>query len=401
MANITFTWELGGGLGHAARILPFAEEMRRRMHHCELVLRDLVHTRSLLKSSGFPCYQAPVWLHKTMNLPEAKVSMAEILMGLGYFEAELLDGLVRGWLNIFALLKPDVVIADYSPTALLAAKIAGIPAANIGLGFFIPPDIAPMPAFRDWEPIAPNRVEEVEKHVLSVVNQVLQTHASPPFVQLSHLFSANQRLLCTWPELDQYANRVLASNEQYYGPNFSSDIGGEAQWPEVATPKVFAYLKTAHPDHHLVLDALVALGCSVICYIPELASGRKPPLVSSNIVYSEKPLNLEQVCEQCDVLICHAGEGTIAPALLKGVPVLLLPMQAEQFLMARNVSRTGAGINAAEAVRPANYQVMIHRLLTEVGFKNAATGIAEKYATFSHQQQLHDLAKTIEDLLNP
>jgi UDP:flavonoid glycosyltransferase YjiC (YdhE family) len=59
MANILFCWELGGALGHAGRLKSLALPLIARGHTVSFVLRDLVHTRRLLRDVDVPKFQAP------------------------------------------------------------------------------------------------------------------------------------------------------------------------------------------------------------------------------------------------------------------------------------------------------------------------------------------------------
>jgi UDP:flavonoid glycosyltransferase YjiC (YdhE family) len=177
--------------------------------------------------------------------------------------------------------------------------------------------------------------------------------------------------------------------------------GLRPEWPAGSGPKVFAYLKAAHPDHGAVLQALVKRGCRTVCYLPEVASGQPPPVVSPLIHYARGPVDLGAALPDSELCICHAGEATLAQALLAGVPLLLLPMQMEQFLIARRVGQSGSGINAAERPRPLEYAAVIGTLLGNSAARRAAGAFAQRYAGFTPQQHTRDLADEFERLLPP
>jgi UDP:flavonoid glycosyltransferase YjiC (YdhE family) len=81
------------------------------------------------------------------------------------------------------------------------------------------------------------------------------------------------------------------------------------------------------------------------------------------------------------------------------VPVLMLPAQAEQFLIAMRVQHTGAGINAAQQSRPPQFKAMVDTLLDRPEHRQAAQAMARKHGSFSHEQQTQDLVAEFEALL--
>jgi hypothetical protein len=403
LAHIHFAWELGGGLGHAGRLKPLALEALRRGHQVSMGLRDLVHTNQILAeldALGVARLQAPVWLHEVKGLPATQISLAEILLAMGYVNAGALQGLFMGWRGMLQVLKPDLVVADSAPTAVLAARSLGVPSATVGIGYFMPPNATPMPLLRDWEAVQPGRVEAGDAQMLNAINTVLQDVGCAPLQHAAQAMLGDLPLLQTWPEFDHYGRHTLPVGQRWWGPSMLSGAGVAPQWPTAGganAPKVFAYLKSNHPDHALVLQALVGLGCQVECYLPEVATGRPPPVTSPLIHYSSGPVDLLAALPGCALCVCHGGEATLAQALLLKVPVLLLPTQAEQFLISRAVGRGGLGINVAELRRPVDYVALIQPMLNPIGpHKQAATAFAERHADFTSAQQTRDLVDAFE-----
>jgi hypothetical protein len=74
-------------------------------------------------------------------------SFADILLGSGYGDARTLTSLLEGWIRIFERWRPDLVVADSAPTALIAARILRIRRATYANGFALPPRVSPLPAF--------------------------------------------------------------------------------------------------------------------------------------------------------------------------------------------------------------------------------------------------------------
>lgn len=396
MAHIHFAWELGAGLGHAGRMKPLAQEALKRGHRVTMGLRDLVHTDALLRDVGVPRFQAPVWLHKVHGVPHPPANLAEILLGCGYLNGNALQGIFVGWCSLLAELKPDLVVADYSPTAVLAARTLGICSVTMGIGFFLPPDVSPMPSLRDWEPIHPGRLAASDAQMLNAINTVLERAGGAPLERAAQALHGDVPMVLTWPELDHYGRTELPVGQRWWGPSMLAQAGLKPEWPAGDGPKVFAYLKSAHPDHEQVLKALAQLGCRTICYLPEVASGRPPPVTSPWIHYARGPVDLGITFGDCDLCVCHAGEATLAQSLLAGVPALLLPTQAEQFLISRQVDRSGAGVNAASRPRPLDYVSMISAMLGTSSHRAAALAFADRYRGFTTKQHTLDLVDEFE-----
>lgn len=398
MAHFYLCWELGGGLGHAGRLKSIALPLRARGHQVSFVLRDLVLTRRLLvapRLDGIARLQAPVWLHRTAGLPPEEASLAEILLACGYLDADALAGLCEGWRGLFRQGRPDLVIADYAPTAILAARSLGLPSAAVGPGFTMPPAGQPLPPLRSWEPPQPARLRAGEARLLDSANRVLAALGAAPLARGAELLLGDHALLCTWPELDHFAR---GGSGPWLGPNLPQSAGCAPVWPAGAGRRVFAYLRRGVPDAVEVLGALLRQGCRVLCYMPELASGAPAPLTHPHLAWAPGPVSLPEALAGCELVVSHAGEALSAQALLAGRPLLMLPHTTEGFLMARRVAQLGAGINAMEQARTRDWEALVASLLGQPGYRDAAAAFARRYAGFEPQRQAEALADRFEAL---
>ncbi len=67
----------------------------------------------------------------------------------------------------------------------------------------------------------------------------------------------------------------------------------------------------------------------LILFGPALPLAQIKKFQTERLIIVQKIINLKKVCQECDLVICHAGHATVARALLGGVPVVMLPTQAE------------------------------------------------------------------------
>lgn len=398
MAHILLAWELGANLGHATRLRSIALALKARGHRVSFALRDVVGTRGLLGPELGPTLQAPLRLDAA---PRAAWSLADVLLTCGYDTLQSLSGLAGAWQQLIELAGCDLVLADHAPTALLAARLAERPALHVGHGFSIPPRQSPLPVFRDWVAAPPSHAAESDERVLAQVNGVLRAQGRAPLPHLCDLFYPEQTWLCTWPELDHCAGagRDAAT---YRGPDCEFQPGAAPHWPGSPGPRVFAYLRASHPDHAEVLRALHQRGLATLCFFPDRAHSKAATLVSPHIHFSEQPFDLQQVMADCALVVCHAGQATVAQALRAGVPCLLLPTQAEQFLMARQLERCGAGINAASRAQPVDYGALLAELVAPNGhYAAVARTMAQKYSGFDPAALAAQIAAAAEALVLP
>lgn len=396
MSRILFAWELGGGYGHIAGFLPVALGLRERGHEVIFALKDVSHAAAILGARRFPYVQAPIWLPKLVGVPEP-VSYAEILFRFGYLSAGGLSGLFEAWRRLFEWTSPDLLMVDHSPTALLASRGMGMPRAMIGIGFFCPPHANPLPSMRPMLNVPQARLADSERRVLEVANSVLAGARAPQLPMLADLFDVEENLLCTFPELDHYPGRA---GGKYWGPRFSLEEGAAVAWPEGDGKKIFAYLKPGYPHFEKILQALAALPARIVIHAPGLPESLASRYQQPHIKFHRQPVRMKQASEECDLALCHGGAGTVSAMLLAGRPLLLLPMQLEQHLMACRVVELGAALMADQDNANPNYTELIGRLLAEPAYSRQARAFAEKHGDFDQREQSKRIAKRCEEIIH-
>jgi UDP:flavonoid glycosyltransferase YjiC (YdhE family) len=284
MSRILFAWELGGGYGHVQGFLPVALTLRERGHEVIFVLRDVSNAGAALDRRGFVYLQAPLWLPRFTGTSEP-MSYAEILFAFGYLSEQGLQGIAGAWRHLFEMLSSDLLVIDHGPTALLASRGMAVPRAMIGNGFACPPAITPLPCIRPGQQVPQERLAASEQAVLEVANRVLAGSGAPPLATLADLFHVDENFLCTWPELDQYPERVGAN---YWGPQASQTQGAAFTWPEGDGARIFAYLKPAYPQFEAILQALCALPARVVVHAPGIPAGLLAKYQRPNVRYYPK-----------------------------------------------------------------------------------------------------------------
>jgi UDP:flavonoid glycosyltransferase YjiC (YdhE family) len=95
------------------------------------------------------------------------------------------------------------------------------------------------------------------------------------------------------------------------------------------------------------------------------------------------------VLPRCDVIVSHAGSGTVLATLALGLPQLCLPQGADQFLNAAAVASSGAGLSLApEEAGPDAVRDAVARLLADGSFAGAAGRVGESIASMPSSDEV-------------
>ena len=139
MATIALVWEFGSGLGHITTLQPIVRRLKSLGHRPVMVLRDVHRVQSVFGDEDIEYIQAPCWLPR---LPKgfSQLNFTETLFHFGYLNASGLTAMVKAWHSTLSLLKPDIILFDHSPTALLASRAMNTRKVLFGNSFTLLPD---------------------------------------------------------------------------------------------------------------------------------------------------------------------------------------------------------------------------------------------------------------------
>ncbi len=390
MSKILFAWELGGNYGHLSKLIPLARLLQQRGHEPVFVVRDLA-VASVLIRNEFPCLQTPR-PPDTIRQPRVPVSYADILNGAGFGNRDALNGMLYAWQGLFDLVKPDVVVAQFAPTAIIAARQASLLSLLIDTGFECPPALKPYPSFRPWVKVAREELLGREDMLLQTINAVCNWKCK----DLRRAMHANVSLLATLPELDHYPGR---QGGRYIGPIFTIDQGDEWSWQTTTEQRIFVYLRP-FPELPLLLNELKQSQAEVIAVIPAIDSKLADSFSTERFRILSRQVRLDRLLPQTDLVVSHGGHGLTSASLLQGVPSLVIPTMIEQWMTARNLERlkTGRGVTRA-ALRKQGCGDTLSSLLRDVSYREHAMALAAKYQSYDQQTTISRLALTVERMV--
>jgi MGT family glycosyltransferase len=91
-------------------------------------------------------------------------------------------------------------------------------------------------------------------------------------------------------------------------------------------------------------------------------------------VHVERWVPQAQVLEAADVMVCHGGSGSTLGALAAGVPMVVVPLFADQPLNAERVAAVEAGVVVPPD--PGAIAASIRRVLDDPAFRHGASAVA-------------------------
>jgi UDP:flavonoid glycosyltransferase YjiC (YdhE family) len=373
---VLFAWELGSNLGHLSRDLPLARLCRDRGYDVVMAVPDLRGATSFLAREGFTVIPSPR-LRQSARRVAPPINYADMLLREGYDDPQELAGAVNGWQGLLELARPECMVYNHAPTALIAARAANLPVLMVGTGFEIPPRSQTLPCFRPWQPIGDDQLREVESLLLQRINAVLSGADGVPLGRLTDLFAPDTAQLTTFPELDAFGPR---SGPRYIGPVFALSEYPSARWSAVGRKRVFAYLRASIPGVTHLLQALGLADAEVLCAVPDLP--KEWPSRFDRLRFAAHPVELAGLLPGADLVITY-GAGTIATALLAARPVLLVPQVVEQYLAGLALERTGAGLMLREDRAPGTCAALLESLLGNECHSRAAADFARRHARFT------------------
>ena len=99
---------------------------------------------------------------------------------------------------------PVLMVAEFAPTAMLAARLAGVPVRALGTGFTLPPQEVPMPWAQWWLPEPTGRLQAVEDAAVTAIGTALAGRGAPTLPSVASLFEGVELVRFGLPRLSHY-----------------------------------------------------------------------------------------------------------------------------------------------------------------------------------------------------
>jgi hypothetical protein len=385
--HLLYCWELGQGYGHVLNFRRLAVKLLQQGWKVSCIVNNVATARRMLAEISViepaPRVQNRLRFNPTRNL-------AEILYNNGFHDGVELKHRVGLWQQQMQKFQPDIVLLDHAPTALIAAQLEGLPHAILGTGFFLPPDVSPLPDLQ----ADTNPASDAEVTLLTMINPMMTQAGLPEFSRFSQLFyQAKEHFLCTFAEFDHYAQR---ENADYWGSAFDIEQGVHSHWPAGATQRIFAYLHGDYPDIQLLLSELNQLDASVLVHVG--GQHQLKPEQFPRLIWSHQPVKMTDVADQADLVICHAGHGTLSAMLLAGRPLLLLPKQLEQLVLSIRLCQQHLAYFIPPGGNLTLIPTVINKIQQDHRLQTSIVNLQQKYLGFDLKEQAQGMLDALAEL---
>jgi UDP:flavonoid glycosyltransferase YjiC (YdhE family) len=396
MSHVLIAWELGEDLGHLSGIALVARELIARGHKVTVALKDLSKASLFFTDDTIAVMQSPVWLPRQAK-PRLTKTNADILAYRGYGSVDGLTMLIKAWSSLIRATSPDIIVGDYAPTALLAARRDGIPRVVLSESFSFPEPGSPGQDICPWVPAPTETVRRNEQRIADNINAVARALAFPGVDHLPDVFACDHAFITELPVFDSIRNQ--RQNATYVGAAPSTQQFQPVDWGSRPGKRVFIYLKPGRPHVEAALRLLRDSNAVVRGYFPGRLPEDLQKAQGDNFALSNHPANVIASLEEADMAVFHGSIGTLCQIALSGKPTFALPTQIEQTRNARIIRTIGNGDWVDAKDDHSELERRLHNGMMSNAMKKNAIGLAEAHAGFQNFPFSDTICNGIEGLI--
>ena len=359
--------------GHFAPLVPFAQACRDAGHDvlvagppavAELAYRAALAYQPVAAADPQRLAEVSRMMAGRAGFERIAIATTELFVG-SHAKAALPDmlELVERW-------QPDVIARETAEVAsLVAAEAYGVPDVRVGIALATP--------FEDWW-----------LAMASGAVDTLRAEAGVPGDPGADRARRAPVLTQVPLRLDEHQGELPAFVRRYRVPAPTSAGPPVGWWKDSAAPLVPVSFGTVLPtDGHFpdlyrrVVDALAGVPARVLVTVGRHANPAELGPLPPN-VHVERWVAQASVMPHAAAMVAHGGAGTTLAALAAGVPLVLLPLSADQPINARRVAELGAGLSLdGGAAGVPRLAAALARVLEAPEYRTAARRVAAEVAT--------------------
>ncbi len=363
-----------GDPGHAFPMIALGRALRERGH--EVTLQTWRRWQAHVEGEGMAFAPAPEY----QVFPQGPEP-------LDFYEA--VYHATRDTLPLVRELRPEAIVADILTLApALAGELAHVPVATLiphvhphgephhpvySLGARMPTTGVGRTLWRAVHPLVARGLEQGRREL----NAVRERLGLPTLAHVHGGISCELAIVATFPQLEY--PRAWPAHVHVVGPLMWEPPAGHVEPPPGAEPLVLIAPSTAQdPEHRLLWSALRGLADApvrVLATWNRRLPGRPLP-VPANARLVEW-VSYARTMPHCDVVVCHAGHGTLVRALASGCAVVACPAVGDMNENAARLDWAGAGVRLPRRfLAPRTVRLAVERALAEGAIRSRASELA-------------------------
>lgn len=313
-----------GGAGHLNPLLPFLDDARRRGHETLVVappaLTAMVReTQHAFEPGGEPSEAEVAPIRE--RLPVALPSEASLLGNRELFGRLATTAMLPAMTRVFTGWRPDIVLRD--PCEYASAVLANqmdITAVQIAIG-----------------------LADVEWGSIDIAGPALEAHRPGLADELRSSRYATRFPASLDPSLFPQTHRFREPEQAARRPLPDWWHGSRAPIVYVSFGSVLGHMSMAAEAFRLAAHAVAEIDARVLLTVGRTFDRAQLGALPAN-VHVEPWVDQADVIAEAQVVVSHGGSGTTFGALRAGVPVVIVPLFADQFMNASRVADAKAGV---------------------------------------------------------
>jgi UDP:flavonoid glycosyltransferase YjiC (YdhE family) len=333
-------------LAHVSRLLEIAKVLRDRGH--EVTFAGYGKYLQAAAWDDFPTHELPY-----ISVERVVEAVRSQRLWTLYRESEL-ETFIAAELELYKIVKPDLVLLDNRPSARTSADIAGIRTAavlNVHMSNY-----RQIPFFSYSQSVkgVPGTAM-ADRMENAIERQIYDRLVMGGLNAIRKKRGLKRRYAYEHEEGDL---SLLADNREFNPvaalPHHAHFIGPLTWHNKLPAPSCLDRLDPNRPTAYFALgseglDELVAHlgeltreGMQIV-----VATGASNPATMSTPdgVYLEQYVNTDKLLSQCDLVCCHGGNGTLYQALRFGLPCIVVATHAEQHYGGKRIHQLGLGLS--------------------------------------------------------
>jgi UDP:flavonoid glycosyltransferase YjiC (YdhE family) len=286
---------------------------------------------------------------------------------------------------------PDAMVADILTVAAgLAAELAGarwatliphvLPTPEPGfppfsIGARLPRTRAGSVMWRAFDPLLHGGLEKGRDEL----NGTRERLGLPPIDEYHGGLSRQLTMIATFPQLE-YPRASWQPWQQVVGPLMWEQPYGEVEPPPGDAPLVLVAPSTSQdPEQRMLRAALEGLADQPVRVLATYNRRLPPePIEVPDNARLVEWVSYAKTMPMCDVVVCHAGHGTVARSLASGVPVVACPAGGDMGENASRIAWARVGVPLPRRLVSARgVRLAVQRVLADGDFAERAGALAD------------------------